>query len=141
MRDGTSVAIDFDVSLRALQCGGCSMVFAIPDTLYQQYRQGKAVRCPSKDCPWGGMVIRKTTEQQLKEELESLRAEKDAATRSRRWAERNLELERRSHSATKGHLTRAKKRVANGVCPCCNRSFENLRRHMKAKHPDWEGKI
>jgi hypothetical protein len=28
--------------------------------------------------------------------------------------------------------------VANGVCPCCNRTFQNLARHMAGKHPDYE---
>ena len=27
--------------------------------------------------------------------------------------------------------------MANGVCPCCNRSFENLRNHMHTQHPDY----
>lgn len=27
-------------------------------------------------------------------------------------------------------------RVGKGVCPCCKRSFTNLRRHMTTKHPD-----
>lgn len=31
-----------------------------------------------------------------------------------------------------------KNRVANGVCPCCNRHFENLERHMKGQHPDFQ---
>ena len=26
------------------------------------------------------------------------------------------------------------KRIANGVCPCCNRTFANLQRHMHTKH-------
>jgi hypothetical protein len=24
-----------------------------------------------------------------------------------------------------------------GVCPCCNRTFQQLARHMKAKHPGY----
>ena len=32
------------------------------------------------------------------------------------------------------------KRVHNGVCPCCNRSFQNLQKHMKTKHPEIAGK-
>jgi hypothetical protein len=28
-------------------------------------------------------------------------------------------------------------RIGNGVCPCCNRSFTNLRRHMTTKHPEY----
>lgn len=34
--------------------------------------------------------------------------------------------------------TRIKNRVKNGVCPCCNRTFENLARHMQAKHSDFK---
>jgi hypothetical protein len=26
------------------------------------------------------------------------------------------------------------KRVAKGICPCCNRSFTNLHKHMATKH-------
>jgi hypothetical protein len=46
-----------------------------------------------------------------------------------------IDRERKSHAATKGHLTRTKKRAASGVCPCCRRSFKQLRRHMQNKHP------
>jgi len=28
------------------------------------------------------------------------------------------------------------KRLTNGVCPCCNRTFSNLHNHMKKQHPD-----
>lgn len=28
-------------------------------------------------------------------------------------------------------------RVKNGVCPCCDRTFQNLLEHMKTKHPDY----
>ncbi len=30
---------------------------------------------------------------------------------------------------------RTRKRVGSGVCPCCSRTFQQLARHMKAKHP------
>lgn len=29
-------------------------------------------------------------------------------------------------------------RVHNGVCPCCNRTFKQLARHMSIKHPDYK---
>lgn len=54
-----------------------------------------------------------------------------------RTEQRRLESERRAHAATKGQLTKTKKRIANGVCPCCNRSFANLERHMAGQHPDY----
>ena len=37
----------------------------------------------------------------------------------------------------KGQVTRIKKRVANGVCPCCNRTFKDLAAHMSTQHPDY----
>lgn len=37
----------------------------------------------------------------------------------------------------KGEVTKLKKRIANGVCPCCKRSFCNLAAHMKTQHPEY----
>lgn len=37
----------------------------------------------------------------------------------------------------RGKLKAQTTRVKNGVCPCCNRSFQNLKRHMNTKHPNW----
>lgn len=48
-----------------------------------------------------------------------------------------LDQEKASHRATKGQLTKARKRISNGVCPCCNRQFVNVERHMKTQHPDF----
>lgn len=39
--------------------------------------------------------------------------------------------------ALKGHVTRIKRRVAHGVCPCCQRTFSNLAAHMETKHPKY----
>lgn len=40
--------------------------------------------------------------------------------------------------AQKGQNTRLKNRIAAGVCPCCNRSFQNVARHMAGQHPDFQ---
>lgn len=32
---------------------------------------------------------------------------------------------------------RERARIGNGVCPCCNRSFSNLARHMNGQHPGY----
>jgi hypothetical protein len=48
-----------------------------------------------------------------------------------------LDQERASHASTKGKLTKTRKRIANGVCPCCHRSFEQLARHITTKHPGY----
>lgn len=43
----------------------------------------------------------------------------------------------RDADETRSALLRDRSRFAAGVCPCCNRSFENVRRHMTSKHPDF----
>lgn len=44
----------------------------------------------------------------------------------------------RSLTAQRGATKRLSNRVKNGVCPCCTRSFHNLREHMKTQHPDFK---
>jgi hypothetical protein len=44
-------------------------------------------------------------------------------------AENALDKERKAH-------TRQSKRIHAGVCPCCNRTFQNVARHMATKHKD-----
>lgn len=39
---------------------------------------------------------------------------------------------------TRVALLRERHRYANGVCPCCNRSFENIARHIRGQHPDYD---
>jgi len=56
-------------------------------------------------------------------QLESVRKERDTVERSR--------------NVYRGKLKSVKTRVQHGVCPCCNRHFTNLERHMTAKHPDY----
>ncbi len=57
---------------------------------------------------------------QLDQSEASRRAHKAAATRARNERDRVLA------------------RIKAGVCPCCNRSFKNVRRHMASQHPDFE---
>lgn len=42
----------------------------------------------------------------------------------------------RSAAGYKGVATRMKNRAKAGVCPCCNRTFQNLARHMKSQHTE-----
>ena len=56
--------------------------------------------------------------------------------RARDLLEERGQLERRL-SAQRGVLTRVKNRIIKGVCPCCNRHFADLSRHMQTQHPDF----
>lgn len=61
-----------------------------------------------------------------------------------RTAEADLARARAQLTSTKDQLAAerkgakaARQRTANGVCPCCKRSFVQLTRHMASKHPGY----
>lgn len=112
----------------------CGTQHAIPEGMrdYQlrQHDIGKAyfVYCPHghTHAPAGESKVAKL-ERRLEHEREErarVAAERDQAQASAR--------------AHKGAATRARKRAAAGVCPCCHRSFKQLRQHMAKKHPDYD---
>jgi ssDNA-binding Zn-finger/Zn-ribbon topoisomerase 1 len=47
-----------------------------------------------------------------------------------------LDQETAELAATRAKLKRTERRVANGVCPHCHRSFVQLERHMRTKHSE-----
>jgi hypothetical protein len=102
----------------------CGIALAIPSNLHRVAHDEKG---HSVYCPLGHPF---TYGNSYEERL--------AAERRRHEATRDLlRAEENSHKATRGHLTRQKKRVAAGVCPCCHRTFKQLARHMRSKHPDY----
>lgn len=67
-----------------------------------------------------------------------LQRELEREQQRRQWAERDKKSARHAAAISRGKLNAARERVGNGVCPCCRRSFENLRRHMASKHPSYK---
>lgn len=56
------------------------------------------------------------------------------------WVRKQRDKNERTARAFKGVVTRIRNRVKNGVCPCCNRTFQNLMRHMATQHPGYATK-
>lgn len=78
-----------------------------------------------------------------KSDVEKLQDEVDGLHRKLDYAEtRRVDLVNRveqlgySIRAQKAAKTKILNRIKNGVCPCCNRSFRDLQRHFKTKHPE-----
>ena len=118
---------NFPVTLEVDTCDGCGVVFAVPDGLMRKWREGKRrLRCINPGCKWPSYIPGT-----------SLRQTNLRLTREKERLARRLEFERNSKAAIKGHLTRTKKRIAAGVCPCCKRTFQDLARHMNGQHPDY----
>lgn len=127
-------AILIEVTLVAEACCVCGIPFGVPDYLQKKLRtEGGDFWCPN------GHRLH-YTEPEVARLKKKLAEAKEEARLYEQWylaEQEDHESTRRSLSATKGVLTRTKKRVANGVCPCCHRHFENLERHMQTKHPDY----
>lgn len=121
------------VELTITECW-CGIQHAVPTTLYKHMERQHAngERQGGIYCPLGHSW---TFSGKGAAQIERERRERMEATLTH--TRDQLEAERRSHAATKGKLTKTAKRVAGGVCPCCNRSFVQLGRHMAIKHPDY----
>lgn len=90
--------------------------------------------CPAGHCQ---SYIGKSDEERLREKLD-YRSEQLARERDQRHKEeRKHAATKRRLSASKGQVTKIKNRVGHGVCPCCNRTFQNLARHMGSQHPEF----
>lgn len=127
--------IDVVETLEKLTCGKCGMTFGVPVRWVAERRDDHE----QWYCPNGHPRVfnGKSDAEKLRDELARLKHEKDQ-TEARLVTSRSYasSLEK-SVSTIKGQLTKVKNRVAKGVCPCCNRSFANLHRHMTTEHPDF----
>lgn len=116
-------------------CWKCKAEIALPEELYTAAKKSSAIQIY---CGYGHPGVFKEGET----EADKLRRERDRL--AQRVAEKDDEIRRqrdlragaeRRLSATQGVVTRIKNRVGKGVCPCCNRTFSNLARHMLGEHP------
>lgn len=114
-------ALSVSVELAQFSCGCCGGVYAINERVREHHeKKGTYWHCPYCQNSWG---YGKGAEAKLREELEAERQRKASALSRLNEAE-----------AEKAKLERKLKRVHRGTCPECNRSFQNLARHMACKH-------
>lgn len=121
-------------------CYTCKCEVWIPDALYEAAHASRGPNGIHFYCGYGHSqhyVIGESDEQKLRRERDRLAqrvAERDDEIRRQR--ELREAADRRA-AAARGQVTKIKNRVGHGVCPCCNRTFENLARHMASKHADY----
>lgn len=128
----------YPVQLVAVTCGGCQLIFGMPKAMYTKCREeGLSFRCPNPRCSWDSQSYTETKMDRLERELEEQKADAEYWRKRKIFEQNQREAAERSAAAYKGHLTRTKRRVAAGVCPCCRRNFENLASHMETQHPGY----
>lgn len=126
------------VEMKTVICYKCSIPFAMPERLNEWLRRSQ----DSFFCPNGHIqAYVKSTEQILKEKIERQKQEFESKKSSlERTIERTIEQRDnviKDRTVLKGKLTKQTNRIKNGVCPCCNRTFQNLMDHMKKQHPEF----
>jgi len=134
--------ITHTIELSTLECYECGMPIGLStkwvETAQAVGKYKKKFWCPycGASQGWGtSQHKKKIQELQRQRDLFSERLGKES--RKRREAEGEAEHFRRSRDGMKGALTKAKKRIGNGTCPCCSRHFKNVEAHMKNKHPEY----
>lgn len=124
------LAQDFEIMV----CYNCSVSFAMTVKLNDRRRSDqKSFWCPNGH----QQSYCKSTESKLKERLEKQVDENRELEARLGKTQEFLANARHSARAHKGAHTKTRKRVSHGVCPCCNRTFDNLARHMKGQHPNY----
>lgn len=117
------------VRLVPMECPveNCGVVYALSERYQKKRREdGESWNCPNGHSLSYRNAIKNDTVRLRESEARevALRDQLEAATREA--------------ESVRLALLRDRQRFANGVCPCCNRSFENVRRHMADQHPDYD---
>lgn len=112
----------------ATDCITCGVRFFVPLSMYNRAKENSGFfSCPSghsQGWPKGEAEI-----DRIRRERDLLKQKMARVEDEKREAERQVETARRE-------TARLRRRVSHGVCPCCARTFVNLARHMKSKHPE-----
>lgn len=117
--------------LEEITCWVCGIKFAMPRPYSQRKREnGGGFSCPNGDRLAFG-----------ESELDKIRRERDRLQQRIAQKDDDISAAERRVTAAKGQITRLKNRANAGVCPCCNRTFSNMARHMKTQHPDHDPNV
>ncbi len=91
-------------------------------------------------CPHGhsqAYIEGESEETKLRRERDRLKQSIAYEQDRTREAREDAEHQRRRANGYKGHAAKITKRAKAGVCPCCNRTFQQLARHMATQHPQF----
>lgn len=107
-------------------CAKCDCEMAITNRMQENRKlDGGTIYCPN-----GHTMSYSETE------ADKLRRQRDRLQQDAARLNDELNEQRKRADAAEVKLSRAKRRANAGVCPCCTRTFANVQRHMKTKHPE-----
>lgn len=134
--------MSMDILLKAttqfeeVPCCVCDVRFAMPEDYVARLRRKKIGFC----CPNGHSLLYhgKSDSQKIKDLNAKLTTTRAQAESRVQRAEAATAHQVRRVAAAKGKVTRLKNDFAKGKCPCCNKHFKVLKKHMARMHPEYE---
>ena len=116
-------------------CPRCGVVFGVTERFQEErYKDKKSFYCPNGHSQY---YPQETEEDRLRLKLHESYEEQQRLIHEVEETEEQRRQAQRSAAAYKGHYAKQKKRVSRGVCPCCNRYFKQLHRHIRNQHPEY----
>jgi hypothetical protein len=128
------------LTLTAETCCTCGLVFGLEAGHQRQLREShEFFYCPNGHRQhYTAQTDKERRIAELERTEKALRSSeafwKDRTTSARAEAERKT----RQVNCYKGVVTRFKRRLVAGRCPCCSHAFKDLERHMKNQHPKYD---
>lgn len=113
-------------------CPVCGVEVVVPSNLLKALRSNKQ---PFFCVNGHSQSFLESEVDRLMRQLESAQAARKRAEELRSAALESAATARKGRAIADGKLQALQKRVKNGVCPCCHRSFVQLQRHIATKHP------
>lgn len=127
--------------LVAIKCYKCEVRFGLNSAYYEGAKQAGPRH--SWFCPNGHeqhFAYGPSETEKLRKDLETQKQQNAMWAETANEQRQRAEAAERSASAQRGVVTRLKNRAAAGICPCCNRTFINLQKHMAGQHPGFAAK-
>lgn len=116
-------------------CIDCGIHFGVPsDWKNQRLKDRNTFYCPN------GHNMHYTGESEadrLRRELAEKQKQLEAKEQQVIAEENRTNAARQQRDEARKSHRKMRDRVKNGVCPCCNRTFQNLLNHMRTQHPEY----
>jgi hypothetical protein len=130
----TTIRQAITVTLFVSECPNCGVLFGVTEDLEARRREDhKLFYCPNGH---GMSFYQETEAERLRRELRSAEITARNAKADADWFKGVAATSERRLSATRGVVTKLRKRAHAGACPFgCRRHFVDLERHVASKHP------
>ncbi len=117
--------------MEQVQCCKCGVWFGIEAEFHKNLRRDKGTFY----CTNGH------GQSYCENEADKLRRERDRLQQQLACKNDKIIEQANTIIAYKGQVIKLQKRAKTGTCPCCQRTFTNMARHMQTKHPDFDPKV